>query len=45
MGGSLRRRDLNTEEWRPSAAMTAERDLHEVKVRFGGERRANAEDG
>ncbi|KAH8166171.1 hypothetical protein CIB48_g2079 [Xylaria polymorpha] len=36
MGGSLRRRDLSTEEWRPSEAMTDESDLHEVKVRFGG---------
>jgi hypothetical protein len=41
MGGSLRRRDLSTEEWRPSDVIT-ESDLHEVKVRFGGERRANA---
>lgn len=36
MGGSLRRRNLYTEEWRRSEVMTAESNLHEVKVRFGG---------
>jgi hypothetical protein len=45
MGGSLRRRNLYTEEWRRSEAMSTESDLHEVKVRFGGSVERTPDDG